>query len=274
VTIDGGGTGATIGGGGSGGTVLLGLGGSTGTPRGEDVCDGIDNDNNGIIDDVDLGGDGVCDCLNIATIGSMGKWGQGDVFDAWLNSRGPKPATKLGGAVLTPDLIRGFNVIVVLNVYNAHAYSTDEAAAIEGWTRTGGGLMTTTGYTTRDCVSENVNVNRLLAFSGSSYGAPRTDGDITNWAPHPVTASMGTSRIENGCEPHGGLIIGWDPLNEAALNVIELDAGHIALWGDEWITYDALWNNVAQLNIELLWLNLLKWLSPTDRCQVPIPTIY
>ncbi len=28
-----------------------------------EVCDGIDNDGNGIIDDVDVGHDGVCDCL-------------------------------------------------------------------------------------------------------------------------------------------------------------------------------------------------------------------
>jgi hypothetical protein len=47
------------------------------------------------------------------------------------------------------------------------------------------------------------------------------------------------------------------------------------MWGDEWITYDATWNNVTGLNIELFWLNLLKWLSPPNQCQVPIPpTVY
>ena len=28
-----------------------------------ETCDGIDNDGNGIVDDVDVGHDGVCDCL-------------------------------------------------------------------------------------------------------------------------------------------------------------------------------------------------------------------
>src|SRR5690606_5076652 len=51
----------------------------------EDTCDGIDNDGNGIIDDVDVGRDGICDCLMIATLGEPGVWGEGDVFATWLD---------------------------------------------------------------------------------------------------------------------------------------------------------------------------------------------
>jgi hypothetical protein len=35
---------------------------------GAEVCDGLDNDGDGIVDDVDAPQDGVCDCLNLATI--------------------------------------------------------------------------------------------------------------------------------------------------------------------------------------------------------------
>jgi hypothetical protein len=45
------------------------------------------------------------------------------------------------------------------------------------------------------------------------------------------------------------------------------------MWADEWVTFDSQWQGDPQ--VELFWLRLLKWLSPIDRCQVPIPsTIY
>jgi hypothetical protein len=43
------------------------------------------------------------------------------------------------------------------------------------------------------------------------------------------------------------------------------------VWGDEWITYDSEWQDVEDQQVELFWLNILKWLSPPMTCQVPIP---
>ncbi|HEY0881837.1 MAG TPA: hypothetical protein VGD87_09910, partial [Archangium sp.] len=80
-TGTGGGTGA---GGGSATGAGTGGGSGGGGPTAE-VCDGADNDQNGIIDDVDVAGDGVCDCLKIATLGYAGQWGSGSVFSTWLN---------------------------------------------------------------------------------------------------------------------------------------------------------------------------------------------
>src|SRR5262245_32732688 len=94
-----------------GGDISLGTGGSstaTGPIGNETVCDGIDNDGNGIIDDVDVGKDGICDCLRIATLGLAGPWGQGDVFAAWLDARSNFGATALNDQVLTPALLGQF----------------------------------------------------------------------------------------------------------------------------------------------------------------------
>ena len=88
---DGSGSGAAARGGSAarGGTTGSGAGrGGSGASR--EVCDGKDNDGNGITDDVDAQGDGVCDCLNIATIGEIGPWSNGgNVFKEWLNARSP-----------------------------------------------------------------------------------------------------------------------------------------------------------------------------------------
>ena len=59
------------------------------TPSGADeaVCDGIDDDCNGIVDDVDVGGDGICDCLRLGLLGKSG--GQTEAqFQVWLEERG------------------------------------------------------------------------------------------------------------------------------------------------------------------------------------------
>jgi hypothetical protein len=127
-----------------------------------ELCDGVDNDEDGIIDNLDAEKDGVCDCLNIATIGQIGGWSTGgNVFKEWLDTRSPIGAVELGNQVLTDDLLRPYQVIVVLHVGTTqeaggshvltphHTFSADEAAALERWVRAGGGLMTTIGLQRR-----------------------------------------------------------------------------------------------------------------------------
>jgi hypothetical protein len=278
---------------GSGGSLVIDIGGTAsggddsrpgnGMPE---VCDGEDNDDNGIIDDVDAGHDGVCDCLNIATIGHIGPWSNGgNVFKEWLNARTPRGAVDLGDEELTEEALKGLQVIVVLHAattavaYNdvtapaLHAFSTDETAAFDSWVRGGGGLMTTIGYT-EDEAKEVVNVNKLLAPLGLGYSTSKLDlgGEVTNWLPHPITTGISNIHINNGVEPDSAegetIARGGD---KPALQVLEVDSGRVAVWGDEWVTYDSEWTDVDGQQVELFWLNLLKWLSPPTECQVPIP---
>jgi hypothetical protein len=253
----------------------------------ETECNGIDDDGNGIIDDVDANGDGVCDCLRVATLGRIGIWGTGNIFTEWLNSRGAEPAVALGDQTLTPELLAGFQVIVALNASTLemkskgvtypgnHAYAASEVDALGGWVRNGGGFMTTIGYSSVEG-TEIPNINLLLSPLGLGYDGTKldTDGYVTKWAPHPTTDGMGTARIQNGVRPletGAGTTVAWDEGNRASMRVAEVDGGRVVVWGDEWITYDADWSNTTSLNIELFWLNLLKWLTPPTECQVPIP---
>jgi hypothetical protein len=272
---------------------MLGVGGGGIAPSGETTCDGIDDDGNGIIDDVDVGGDGVCDCLNIATIGRLGLWSTGTgIFTTWIGARSPLGVTALDNQDLTTVNLAQFQVIVVLNVVSydwkgfggkgemgvaSHQYSAAESDALASWVRNGGGLLTTIGYTTKTV--EPADINRLLTSLDVGYdtvGVWNVDGFITNWAPHPVTQGILKIKTDVGAGPdivlHPSLTpIAWDPTNTITLAVEEFGSGHIAMWGDEWITYDSEWKNLTDEQVERLWLNLFSWLSPANQCQVPIP---
>jgi hypothetical protein len=280
-----GGTGIIVGIGGSSAASGAGGGGATGNGTPE-VCDGVDNDGNGIADDVDAGGDGVCDCLSIGTIGHIGPWSDGgNIFASWLNARTPQGAVALGDKVLTPELLAPLQVIVVLHVGTMrvanddvvapanHAFSAEEAAAFGAWVKAGGGVMTTIGYSSNEA-EEVVNVNRLLGSVDAGYSVTNLDlsGYVTRWEPHAVTNGVRRIFTDNGVEPSGsGTAVAYGAQERVALSVHQPGEGHVVVWGDEWITYDSEWEDVEDQQVELFWLNILKWLSPPKTCQVPIP---
>lgn len=240
----------------------------------EDLCDRIDNDGNGIVDDVDVGGDGVCDCLRIATLGVPGMWGEGDVFEAWLNSRSNNGAVDLADTVLTAETLSPYQVIVAQDLSAAHAYSAEEVQALDAWVKAGGGFMTLIGYADPDVLD---NVNTLLSSFGLSYGPdqalPRQGGQtvpVTEWLEHPVTLGITQIGVDNGYVVQGGSAIA---LEEGAQMLIpfETGLGHVLAWGDEWITYNSEWTEHPEYQVELFWVNAIKWLTAATDCQVPIP---
>ncbi len=301
---DGGGDGSTVAGSGSSGNGTgtgatgsldgsLGAGAdNSGTGNGNgngEVCDGKDNDGDGIIDNVDAGGDGICDCLNIGTIGSIGPWSNGgNIFKEWLDTRSPLPAKEIGDGTLTAEEIAGLDVIVVLRADTApletedvtspahHEFAEGEVSALESWVRAGGGLLTTIGYQ-GDEAAEVENVNRLLAPFGLGYSTTQLDlnGFIEDWSAHAISEGVERVRTDNGAEPDdsNGTVVARGAEDRVAMVVDEVDSGHVIVFGDEWITYDSEWADLEDQQVERLWLNMIKWLSPPARCQVPLPPI-
>jgi len=237
-----------------------------------EVCDGIDNDGNGIIDDVDRGHDGVCDCLRIATLGVTGTAGGSGVFESWLDARSDFGATALGDQVLTPELLAPYQIILSQNI-GGRARTADEAAALAAWIRAGGGFMTLTGY---GDVSEPSNVNALLAPTGIQYGPNLVlcgcgfTLPINGWHPHPISDMVTRLGIDNGYPVTGAGTVVADEGGYDVLRALELGSGHVIVWGDEWISFDSEWTGHPDYQVERFWLNALKWLSPPTVCQVPI----
>ncbi|MCA9618010.1 MAG: hypothetical protein KC731_03250 [Myxococcales bacterium] len=251
-------------------------GSGTGSGSGPEICDGIDNDGNGIIDDVDVGGDGVCDCLRIATLGVAGTWGNGDVFAMWLDDRSDAGAVSLNDAVITPALIADYQIIVAQDLSKmGRSYDASEVQALADWVHQGGGFMTLIGYADS---SELVNVNTLLDAFGMAYEAtpilPKNGANtvpVTGWATHPISNGVSLIGVDNGYPVTGSGVVVANEQGYDLLLAQEVGVGHVAMWGDEWITYDSEWNDHPEYQLELFWLNMLKWLTPMEDCQVPIP---
>lgn len=246
----------------------------------EDSCDGIDNDENGIIDDVDVGHDGICDCLLIATLGQPGTWGDGDVFATWLDSRSANGATDLADTVLTPEVLAPYHIIVVQDVsVIGRSYEPSEVEALQAWVEAGGGLMTLIGYADPD---ERINVNTLLEPFDIQYGEQQIaqrQGNPTLpigvWATHPITEGIEFVGSDNGYPVDGddatSTVIAQTDDGHPFGRVAMPGTGHVFVWGDEWITYNSEWVEHEDYQVELFWVNTIKWLTVSDECQVPVP---
>lgn len=245
--------------------------------RPAEVCDGIDNDGDGEIDNVDLGGDGICDCLTLATLGIPGTWGAGDVLAEWLSQRSDVGATALDELPLTPTLLAQYRVIVIQDI-QANTLDVDEISALQDWIAMGGGLFTTMGYD--DSPSERDNVNAILAPTGIQYGAAQVFVSnaydtlpISIWHPHPVSSGVTAIGADVGYEVNGGGTVVAEQDGVVALRAVTFGTGHVLVWTDEWITYDSEWQDHPEYQVELFWLNAIKWLSPPRDCQVEIPIL-
>jgi hypothetical protein len=240
-----------------------------------EVCDGLDNDGDGQADNIDVQHDGVCDCLAIATLGGPGRVGSGSVFGAWLDQRSDKGAVRLGDAVLTPELLRKYQVIVAEDLSVNDAYSAAEIDALEAWIKAGGGLLTLIGYAGPE---ERANANAVLARFGMSYGPEQIlqkSGAMTvpirNWfGPHPVVDGVMKVGVDNGYPVNGAGTVFAREGNYDMLRGMEVGSGHVLVYGDEWITYNSEWSQLGEYQVERLWLNMIKWLTVQRVCQVPV----
>jgi hypothetical protein len=242
-----------------------------------EVCDGMDNDGNGTVDDVDVGNDGVCDCLLIATLGKVGGSGKGDVFGGWLDARSDNAATDLADQTLTPELLARFQVIVAQDIHDQRAYTAAEIDALQRWVENGGGLLTLIGYAG---VEERTNANAILARFGIDYGdkpiLPRSGGKtiaVKTWQPHPVTAGVASVGVDNGYPVQGAGTVLASEGGFDLLRAKEVGSGHVLAWGDEWITYNTEWASDNGYQVEQLWLNMIKWLTAAKVCQVPLTVL-
>ena len=223
----------------------------------------------------DGGGHGVG--CPIATLGAPGQYGQGDLFMDWLSGQGESSSGNLGDQVLTAAVLAPYKILVAQDVSGNHMYAASEVAALQAWITAGGGFMTMLGYQPPLTPPEGTNVDVLLAPYGMNYGSVPILGDtaaanpVTTWVPHPVTQGITQIGFNNGFDVEGS---GTFLASEQGYNVLEVKvvgSGHVLMWGDEWITYDAFWSQYPQFQVKQFWQNIVDWFDPNGGCMVPTP---
>lgn len=227
----------------------------------EMACDGIDENGNGIIDDVDKGRDGLCDCLNIGFFGALASdnGNSTGAFETWLEARSDVPVTHIGARdTITADVLRPLQVLVIGNLRergNA-GFSAAELEAFRQWIEVeGGGVMSLAGYTAN--ANDMAPTVALLAPTGISYDyqgrGPGVLGVVMNGPPpvivnditapeHPSMEGIEALGVFNAYPVvgDGQVIVRSGEFNLAMAK--ELGAGHVFVFSDEWITQDVLWS--------------------------------
>lgn len=232
---------------------------------GETACDGIDENGNGVVDDVDKGRDGLCDCLNIGFFGALASdnGNTTGAFETWLETRSDVPVTHIGARdTITADLLRPLQVLVIGNLRergNA-GFSPAELEAFRQWIEVeGGGVMSLAGYTAN--ANDMVPTVALLAPTGISYDyqnrGPGVLGQVMNGPPpvivndivtpdHPSMEGIKAMGVFNAYPVvgDGQVILRSGEFNLAMAKT--LGAGHVFVFSDEWITQDVLWSPMAR----------------------------
>ena len=234
----------------------------------ETVCDLIDDDCNGIVDDVDVGGDGICDCLRLGLFGKSGGLAE-ENFQIWLKDRGAAVTVFADEPTLSPALFAQVDIMIM--GWLSRTYTAEEGLALRTWIEAGGGVMMMNGYS-GDPEIAVAPYNVVLADMGLAFHGPLLNSVVTEWTDHPVAAGL------NAVNFIGGYWIGPLPnMPDAAVPIASMGgdtvavahtrgAGRMVIWGDEWIKYDSEWMTPDVPN---LWVNIFNYIGPTSICTVP-----
>jgi hypothetical protein len=224
------------------------------------ACDGVDENENGIVDDVDKGKDGLCDCLHIGFLGALASdnGNSTGAFQAWLEARSDVPVKQIGARdKITADVLADLQVLIIGNMRergNA-GFSNDELSAFSQWIQGGGGVMSLAGYSANP--NDMQATVQLLAPTGMGYdlsvGGAGVLGMVMNGPPpvivhgitapdHPTVEGIKALGVFNAYPVTGdGQVIVREG-NYTLAEAKEIGGGHVFVFADEWITQDVLWS--------------------------------
>jgi len=235
-------------------------------PTGVETCNLLDDDCSGIVDDLDVAGDGITDCLRVLLIGNAGSLSSSN-FQAWLQSQGTTVtrATTSAANSLTPALLSGFQIVII--DYLPRDYTALEAGVLLDWVAAGGGLLSMNGHSGS---GDGVHGNTLLAPFGIQHVVTSLrSGPVVMFAVHPLTVGLSSITFAGGYTLSStapdttavATLVG-QPASQPAVPVGYAQlrgTGRVFVWGDEWVQFDSEWSTMPM--VKQFWVNALSWLA-------------
>jgi hypothetical protein len=167
---------------------------------------------------------------------------------------------------LTDRTLAAYDVILLDHM--SRTFEPDEAAALEGWVRAGGSLMSLCGYANS---TEDVDrPNSLLAKLPIMYlpGIVRGDsyGEVSGFGAHPAMTGVrhvpfwAGYRVEvvGACDTGGGGVVASLDDRTPVGVACQHGAGRVLVWGDEWVEYSSQWS--AGTDAPRFWKSAFDWL--------------
>jgi hypothetical protein len=224
-----------------------------------EVCNGKDDDCNGIVDDVHRPG-GLDGCLRFGRLGQPALTSDSKL-EAFLEDNGALVERISDAPRIDLHTLDRFDIVIIEAPTRVH--DTGEARLVFDYVISGHGLLVTSGY--RIDEGDKPETNSMIAELGVAYVGDLLNGDVTGFAKHPTTE--GVERL-----PFlGGYAIA--PLNQqgAAVEpvaafeggtvggVLALGKGRVFFWGDDWIEFDQEWT--GDNDTPRFWLDVMRWLA-------------